>query len=968
MCGTKQGGVSVDELCPATCDMCKPTPFDCEHYTGNGMYSECVSFKHNDTGMKICHFDQTSKVCTFAPTAPPVAQHVVMIISDDQGWGNIGYNNPNVITPQADALAASGIKLGRHYTAASCGPSRMSFLTGRSPYVYGFTDWLSKSIVTIAERFEDAGFKTSHVGKWHVTQRLDSVGEASLPQHRGFGTSSLSHIWGACSHKMQLSSLNRMEKCLAHCTNKPTEGTYYNNTLEKRQGCESDLWVHRECTAWGAADAAARTCGGYSGNGQYKRCLAVDGCKWELSSKTCFGKPAATPSTTTRPHCNTSRPAAELIGQFNGDIYADEVTRIVEALTLSNRLFLLIAPTMAHKPYINEYPPHFKDLYPLKLSNEFREMNALVTSMDPLIGHTVDTLKRNNLWDTTLFVYLSDNGGQICNGGYANNGMLRGGKKMILEGGIRTPAFLAGGVIPSNLRGSEKNGYVYIPDWYNTLINAAGIQNQTFDEERIKLHLNDTVKLNNDGTVRYKYDYDPYYTDSNNIWPYLTSAPDSGIVSKRETLLLGSIFAYASNYNFLPIGIISGDFKYIPHAVFFDTYASKIEKNLKNEHKCFGWLGPKVGGTSETEPSKSECSNRDSKGQPTNPKCTWDLSGRCGETGCLFNIHSDPGELHNIALDFPEVVANLQTRLNTSQANAIVYWRRTGFPTSSDLRNWTVSENPKLKGTVVRAYCPKFMHTKEEYCETDIFLTQNMSLPCTLYAPPTSTPMPTPPLAPLPTPAPHMCTTLAKNECTAAKCIWKENNPKCYWPAVTQTSTTSDVADPIPFSSLHTITHVNKMCALHATKKQCEASDRACKWRPEGCLTASQACGSYNYKVGCQNSEIQCFWFDQLDACHLTPPCERHTSDFQCTSADEGCSWGVLDQPSCVPPPATIVANNFVVADSNNGETLRTAIIPIAKGKAADETSNDEMDSVHRYFFQRDIIDGYGDDWSGYDD
>ena len=63
--------------------------------------------------------------------------HIVLIMSDDQGWGQVGYmDHPRLAgkTPHLDAMAESGIRFDRFYAAASvCSPTRASVLTGRSP-------------------------------------------------------------------------------------------------------------------------------------------------------------------------------------------------------------------------------------------------------------------------------------------------------------------------------------------------------------------------------------------------------------------------------------------------------------------------------------------------------------------------------------------------------------------------------------------------------------------------------------------------------------------------------------------------------------------------------------------------------------------------------------------------------------------------------------------------------------------
>ena len=60
--------------------------------------------------------------------------HLVFFMADDTGWNNVGWHNPDMLTPHADALVAEGVELDRHYAFVYCSPSRSSFMTGRLPY------------------------------------------------------------------------------------------------------------------------------------------------------------------------------------------------------------------------------------------------------------------------------------------------------------------------------------------------------------------------------------------------------------------------------------------------------------------------------------------------------------------------------------------------------------------------------------------------------------------------------------------------------------------------------------------------------------------------------------------------------------------------------------------------------------------------------------------------------------------
>ncbi len=68
-----------------------------------------------------------------APGATATSRpNIVVILADDQGWGDLGFNgNTSVTTPQIDALARAGARLDHFYVSPVCSPTRAEFLTGR---------------------------------------------------------------------------------------------------------------------------------------------------------------------------------------------------------------------------------------------------------------------------------------------------------------------------------------------------------------------------------------------------------------------------------------------------------------------------------------------------------------------------------------------------------------------------------------------------------------------------------------------------------------------------------------------------------------------------------------------------------------------------------------------------------------------------------------------------------------------
>src|SRR5262245_51746251 len=77
------------------------------------------------------------------PAAAGEKPNIVLVMADDQGWGDMAYNgHPQLKTPNFDALAATGLRFDRFYAAAPvCSPTRGSVLTGRHPNRFGCFSW-----------------------------------------------------------------------------------------------------------------------------------------------------------------------------------------------------------------------------------------------------------------------------------------------------------------------------------------------------------------------------------------------------------------------------------------------------------------------------------------------------------------------------------------------------------------------------------------------------------------------------------------------------------------------------------------------------------------------------------------------------------------------------------------------------------------------------------------------------------
>lgn len=99
--------------------------------------------------------------------------NIIVILPDDLGWSDIGYNGSDIKTPNIDKLAKSGVILKQHYVMPTCTPTRVSLMTGRYPSRYGITgpdygEVIDMGDPTMASILRDNGYETFISGKWHL--------------------------------------------------------------------------------------------------------------------------------------------------------------------------------------------------------------------------------------------------------------------------------------------------------------------------------------------------------------------------------------------------------------------------------------------------------------------------------------------------------------------------------------------------------------------------------------------------------------------------------------------------------------------------------------------------------------------------------------------------------------------------------------------------------------------------------
>ncbi|MCG8318993.1 MAG: sulfatase-like hydrolase/transferase [Cytophagales bacterium] len=346
----------------------------------------------------------------------PEKPNVVVILVDDMGWGDIGYNNPeNVYTPNLDRLAAEGVTFERHYTMPQCTPTRVAAFTGRYPGRFGTAGLqasndtvFSKGTPTLASMFKAAGYKTYLSGKWHMGSSIDHG-----PNHFGFDESygSLAGAVGMYNHRYR-------------------EGTYENTwhrNLKLIGG--SDNGVHATDLV---AEEAKRIIGN-QGNDPFFLYLAFHAPHTPLDERGTF----VDIPTQLDPENPGRWLNEDKIKWFN-----DPRGIIQKEPDPEKRLFL-----------------------------------AAVNHLDDAIGQVIKALDESGQRKNTLILFSSDNGPQVNWGGNAYPDDLhltgfnqpipmRGSKKDVWEGGIHVPGFANW---PGTLPPKRISEPLHIIDWFPTL-------------------------------------------------------------------------------------------------------------------------------------------------------------------------------------------------------------------------------------------------------------------------------------------------------------------------------------------------------------------------------------------------------------------------------------------------------------------------------------------------------------------
>ena len=388
---------------------------------------------------------------SYAQTTNGTRPNIIVILADDLGYADVGFNRDAsfpadqgiIPTPNIDALANSGIILkNAHVVHPFCGPSRVALLTGIYPHRIGGQYNLPNDITStigvpqnetyFSKVLQDSGYNTSAIGKWHLGFKEGSY----QPLDRGFD-----HFFGFLG-----GGKNYFE-------------SIYENSFYNRLGGSNPVTNEYQDPLQRNRDYVARNEYSNATDEDYLTDVLTDNAIQYLGENTGKTDPFFMYLAYNAPHTPLQISAAEVV-QFKVDNpNFESLVRSSTYLTASTPVAKLA--TQAEKDAKVEEFVEARILYA-----------AMTVNMDNNIGRVVAELKKDmNVFNNTVIIFLSDNGGYRWSKG-AVNFPLQQQKGSVLEGGHKVPMFVSW---PNKIITSSTYDYqVSSLDIYPTVAKLAG--------------------------------------------------------------------------------------------------------------------------------------------------------------------------------------------------------------------------------------------------------------------------------------------------------------------------------------------------------------------------------------------------------------------------------------------------------------------------------------------------------------
>eukprot|EP00035_Acanthoeca_spectabilis_P002135 m.85326 g.85326 ORF g.85326 m.85326 type:complete len:572 (-) comp11375_c0_seq1:94-1809(-) len=430
--------------------------------------------------------------------------NVVLLLADDQGWGDVGYNshtyqneaynytwkfNPPR-TPNLDAMAKSdsSILFWRFYAGSGvCSPTRSAVLTGRTPNRECITGaegcgqepaWscldkmpLPPTTFTIAEAAKKAGYSTIHIGKWHLGDFF----------YKGTGREVKTAKGGYAYTKWPVSNPGLHGFDEWHSTEASASSSTPNcgcnpDWKNEGQGCivGGGVWVNQalECTNyWSPIDLGPD----HKPNGSMASCRDADHGK-DIAAHVCVS------------NYTEKIPGDDTVHIM--DVFEDFLTRKTSGPEASPFLAVIWLHTV-HEPHpsLPEYYHNYTDAF----GDPAGDYLGTLTQMDVQIGRFRQILKDKNVYDNTMVWYTADNGPHsdgrdrqpYC--ALAGTNGLRQCKASLYEGGIRVPGILEW---PAMIKSHSETWHpAYVSDYLPTVLELIDVahENPTWAHDGMSL-------------------------------------------------------------------------------------------------------------------------------------------------------------------------------------------------------------------------------------------------------------------------------------------------------------------------------------------------------------------------------------------------------------------------------------------------------------------------------------------------
>ena len=340
--------------------------------------------------------------------------NIVLVMCDDLGWGDVGFNGNKIIrTPHLDTMAKSSLRFERFYAAAPvCSPTRGSCITGRHPYRYGVyfanTGHIKTEELTLAELLKKHGYATGHFGKWHLGTLTKTETEANRGGPRGVKNFSPPQV-------------NGFDVCFSTESKVPT----WDPMLRPKNNKSKTWWDPTK------------------DNGPYGTAY------WNEKG---------------------ARVTEYLRGDDSRVIMDRAIPFIRAAVEQEQPFFTIVWFHAPHLPVVAG--PEYTKLY-AKHSKFAQHYYGCITALDEQVGRLRKELRTLGIADNTLVTFCSDNGPEGNASAPGSAGHFSGRKRSLLEGGIRVPGLIEW---PAKIKPGKTDIPAVTSDYLPTILEIIGAE------------------------------------------------------------------------------------------------------------------------------------------------------------------------------------------------------------------------------------------------------------------------------------------------------------------------------------------------------------------------------------------------------------------------------------------------------------------------------------------------------------